>query len=221
MPVLGEGHDLDVHKVPDLLPQLQEGLQGGELGVVDVHVGADVLDAVGGLETDGPVDPFLYLPLGEGGLVLLPTLDALEQGARQVPAGAAGGEAGIQMDVGLHKGGQGQLAGTVGYHLLPRAGGEIRADLLELPVGHPDVRRLGGVVHIQLLKQHRAHLLSRSSGGPTPNGAGTPDIMFISLSCPAAHPGRSTGQPLPWRSPPRCPRAAGWPPRPPPRYRRC
>ena len=108
--VLGEGDDLDIHEVLDFLTQLQQRLHSGQLGVVDVNVGTDVLDTVGGLHPDGLVYTVLYLLLGEEGLILLPALDALKQGAAHVPVGTACGQAGIQVDVRLDDGGQGQLA---------------------------------------------------------------------------------------------------------------
>ena len=143
--VLGESHDLNVHVVPDFLPQLQDGLQGGELRVVDIHVGTHILDAVGRLHPDSLVDPLLHLLLGEEGLVLLPALNAFKQGSGEVPAGTARGQAGVQVYVGLHKGGQHHLARTVGDRLLPRDGLQIGSNLCKLPVGDPNVHRLLGV----------------------------------------------------------------------------
>ena len=154
--VLRERNDLDVDEILDLFTQLQQSLHGGQLGIVDIHVGTNVLDPVGGLHTDRLVDAVLDLLLGQEGLILFPALDPLEQGAAHIPAGTARGQAGIQMHVRLDDGGQRQLAAAV-YDLFAGQRGQVRGDLFKLSVGHTDIHGLGGVFNVQVFEQHNFH----------------------------------------------------------------
>ena len=134
----------------------RQRLHSVPVGVVEVNVRSDGLDSVGGLHPDGSVYTVLYLLLGQEGLILLPALDALEQGAAHVPVGTACGQAGIQVNVRLDDGGQGQLAAAV-YHLFAGEGFEVRSDLFKLTVGHTDINRFGCVFDEQILKKHGFH----------------------------------------------------------------
>ena len=119
-------------------------------------MGTNMLDTIGGLHTDGLIDAILDFLLGEEGLILLPALDALEQGAAHVPVGTACGQAGIQVDVRLDDGGQDQLTAAV-YHLFAGEGFKVRSDLFKLTVGHTDINRFGCVFDEQILKKHGFH----------------------------------------------------------------
>ena len=103
--ILGEGDDLDIHEILDFVAQFQQRFHSGQLGIVDINMGTNMLDTIGGLHTDGLIDAILNFLLGEEGLILFPALDAFKQSAAHVPAGTAGGEAGIQVDMGLDDGG--------------------------------------------------------------------------------------------------------------------
>ena len=58
--------------------------------IVDINMGTNMLDTIGGLHTDGLIDAILNFLLGEEGLILFPALDAFKQSAAHVPAGTAG-----------------------------------------------------------------------------------------------------------------------------------
>lgn len=95
-------------------------------------MGTNMLDTIGGLHTDGLIDAILNFLLGEEGLILFPALDAFKQSAAHVPAGTAGGEAGIQVDMGLDDGGQRQLAAAIN-NFFAGEGSEVRSDFSNLP----------------------------------------------------------------------------------------
>ena len=159
--ILGEGNNLNVHEVPDFLPQFQNGFQSGQLGVVDIHMGSDILDAVGGLHPNCSADPVPDILLRKPGLILLPALDALKQGTAHVPPRDSCRHAGVQMDMGLHEGRQGHLSGAV-HHFLPALGFQLRGDGCKRSVRYPDIHRLRGVFYGQILKQHILILLKSS-----------------------------------------------------------
>ena len=86
-------------------------------------------------------------------------MDPLEEGARLIPHRLPRRQAGVQVDMGLNKGGQGQLAGAVD-HLLPRPGGEAGGNFLETAVRYPDVRSLRRVFDVYAFDQHNDVRLS-------------------------------------------------------------
>ena len=153
--ILGEGDDLDIHEILDFVAQFQQRFHSGQLGIIDINMGTNMLDTIGGLHTDGLIDAILNFLLGEEGLILFPALDAFKQSAAHVPAGTAGGEAGIQVDMGLDDGGQGQLAAAIN-NFFAGEGFDI-GDLFELTIGHTDIHGLGSVFDEQILKKHGFH----------------------------------------------------------------
>ena len=169
--VLGEGNNLNVHEVPDFLPQFQNGFQGGQLRVIDIHMGSDILDAIGGLHPNSLADPVPDILFRKPGLILLPALDALKQGTAHVPPGDTCRHAGVQMDMGLHKGRQGHLSGAV-HHFLPGLGFQLRGDGCKLSVGYPNIHSFHGVFNRQILKQHNLYPpeINHSFYGPVPPG---------------------------------------------------
>ena len=151
--LLGKGHDLKVHYVPQLLPQLHHGLHGHQGGIGHIHMGADVLDSVGGVHPHRPVHPVLDVLLRELLLPFGPAVDTLKEGPRHVPHRIPGGETGVQMDMGLDKGRQHQLVLEI-HHLLPRLGGQLRTDGGKSAILHPDTGGGSGVFDQRILKQH-------------------------------------------------------------------
>lgn len=110
-----------------------------------------MLDTIGGLHTDGLIDAILNFLLGEEGLILFPALDAFKQSAAHVPAGTAGGEAGIQVDMGFDDGGRASLP-PQSTTSSPGRASILAAHLFELTVGHTDINRFGCVFDEQILK---------------------------------------------------------------------
>jgi len=110
---LGKRDDLQVDQVRAFLAHFEHGLERGEVRIGHVHVGADMLDAMGGEGLDGLFGAGLGVCLGDGGLAFAPALDALEQRAAHVPARFAGGEGGVEVDVRFDKGWDHQVAGCV------------------------------------------------------------------------------------------------------------
>ena len=151
--LLGESHHLDVDGVPQFFPKLQQRFHGGELGVGHVHVGTHELHAVLGLHPYRPVNPLPHIRAGELLLAQAPALDALKQGAGLVPHWVPRSQAGVQVDVGFDKGGQGQTAGAVD-DLLARQRRQPRLQALKLPVGDADIGGLRGVFYEHILDQH-------------------------------------------------------------------
>ena len=99
--------------MPAFLAHLEQGLEGSQRRVGDVHMGAHMLDAVGGQGLEGFVGAVAGVVEGQGGLALAPALDALEQRAAHVPTRLARRQRGIEVDMGLDKGRHHQVAGGV------------------------------------------------------------------------------------------------------------
>ncbi|KWV87719.1 hypothetical protein PFLmoz3_02656 [Pseudomonas fluorescens] len=76
-------------------------------------MGAHMLDAMGGEGLNGFFGPGLGVFQSNGGLAFAPALDAFKQRTAHVPARLAGGEGGVEVDVGLDKGRYDQVAGGV------------------------------------------------------------------------------------------------------------
>ncbi len=70
---------------------------------------ADKQHALAGLLFQGGDRPLLDILQGEGLLAFSPDLDPFKQGAALIPARLASSQGGVQMNVGLHKGGTDEL----------------------------------------------------------------------------------------------------------------
>ncbi|MNV12442.1 hypothetical protein D3C71_1030440 [compost metagenome] len=107
-PLLREGDDLQLDPRLHLLLHLQHGFQGHQIGVGDIDVGADELDAVGDLPFQRLDGAPLHIFVGQQRLALGPALDPLEQSTGEVPARLARRLGGIEVNMGLDKGRDGQ-----------------------------------------------------------------------------------------------------------------
>ncbi|MNH12905.1 hypothetical protein D3C79_724590 [compost metagenome] len=116
-PLLRESDYLQLDPGLHLLAHLQHGLQGDQVGVGHIHVGTDELDSVGDLpfqRLDGA--PF-HILVGQQRLALGPALYPLEQGAGQVPARLTRGLGGIEVNMGLDKGRDGEALLAIQHRL--------------------------------------------------------------------------------------------------------
>ncbi|VXA81002.1 hypothetical protein AERO9A_420397 [Aeromonas salmonicida] len=102
-PLLREGDDLQLDPLLHLLPHLQHGFQGHQIGVGDIHMGADKLDAVGHLPFQGLDGPLLHIFMSQQRLALGPALYPLEQGTGQVPARLPGGLGSVEVNMRFDK----------------------------------------------------------------------------------------------------------------------
>ncbi|MNP15701.1 hypothetical protein D3C76_1080700 [compost metagenome] len=104
-PLLREGDDLQLDPGFHLLAHLQHGFQSHQVGVGDIHMGANELDAVDDLPLQRLYGPPLHILMGQQRLAFGPALYPLEQGTGEVPARLTGGLGSIEVNVGLDKGG--------------------------------------------------------------------------------------------------------------------
>ena len=111
--LLRERHELQADDVPDLIPDLGQRVQCGQLRVGHVDVAAHVQYAVGRLPAQHLGGPADHVLAGERGLALSPAGDPLPQGAAEVPARLPRGEGGVEVDVRLDVGRRGERAAGV------------------------------------------------------------------------------------------------------------
>ena len=116
-------------------------------------MGTDKLNSVLSLHPRRPVDPLFHIPLGQGLLTQGPALDPLKKSSGLVPYRFPRCQAGIQVNMGLDKGGQDQLTGAV-QHLLAGPGSEAGGDFLKSAVRYPDVGGFRRVFNEYILNQH-------------------------------------------------------------------
>ena len=101
MPCCGNATSCKVDHAADLVAQVDERAERAKLGVADVDVAADVLDAAGQLPAQDLPDAALHVLVGQLADALGPDGDALEQRAGLVRPGLADGEHGVQVNVRL------------------------------------------------------------------------------------------------------------------------
>ncbi len=109
-PLLREGNDLQLYPLLHLLPHFQHRLERDQIGIGDIDVSTDKLDAVGDLPLQRLDGALFHILMGQQRLALGPALDPLEQGAGEVPARLARRLGGIEVNVGFDKGSDRQTA---------------------------------------------------------------------------------------------------------------
>src|SRR5215469_9921358 len=100
---LRERDELQVDQAPDLLAQIDQGAQRGQLRIADIDVAPDVLHAAGQLPPQHLPHARLDVCVGEVGDPVSPDRDALEQGARDIRPWLANGQYRVKMYVRLHQ----------------------------------------------------------------------------------------------------------------------
>ena len=145
--LLGEGDDLDVYQLSQFFSQFKHGLECHQLGICDIDMSADMLDAISCLHAYSAAHTLLDVRSCQSLLALAPEINSLKQRAAPVPVRLTCGQAGIKMNMRLDKRRQREFPAVIDDFFAGNRQ-QSRSDLRDQAILNSDVSASCGVFNI-------------------------------------------------------------------------